>query len=338
MRHTAALLILSALLCGALIAGCSSNSAQSAESLILGGTLTPSPEINITIDGTSTPVIVNTLPTDTPAGPPPTATSDHIGLAARVNNQPIPLDEFNAEMARYLAADPSSPSPDSAEGKTLASQLKDNVLETLIEQMLIEQEATRLKVTITDKQVDDEVAALVQIRGGQDKFDAWLSANKQTPADVRDSVRHELIASAMRDRVVEQLPRTAEYVHAYHIVVAAEAEGQNVLARLRSGARFTTLAQSVSIDSSTRADGGDLGWFTRGTGSVVWNEVEDAAFALKAGQLSPIIHSPIGYHIIKVVDRQTRALTPDDMSFIQQAALEQWMTRLKSSAKTEKFI
>ena len=318
----------------ALLMGCSFNSAQSAG--ITGGTVTPSPEVNIVIDGTATPVIVNTLPTDTPDAPAPT--SKPTNLAARVNGQDITLDQLNAELARYMAADPSSPDPESADGKQLAAQMRDSVLETLIDQTLIEQEAVRNKVTVSDKQVDDEINMLIQIRGGQDNYNAWLAANKQSEQDVREAVRHELLAAAMRDRIVATVPHTAEYVHAYQIVVGSEAAAENVLSKLSNGARFTALAQQLSIDDSTRPDGGDLGWFTRGTGVVLWPEVEDAAFALKVGQVSEVVHSPIGYHIIKAVDRQTRALTPNDLASLEQTALDEWITGLKTKATIERYI
>jgi parvulin-like peptidyl-prolyl isomerase len=331
-----------------LLVGCSSDSAQSASNLITGGTVTPSPVLVIIVGspspeivmivGTPTLQIINTMPTPTPEAPTATVKPENADLAARVNHQDITLEQFNAEMARYLAADPSSPSPDSVDGKQLASQLKDTVLDTLIDRILLVQEAQRLKLTVADAQVDDELNSLIQARGGRDQFNAWLAANKQSEQDVRDAIRNEFLASLLRDRIVEQLPRTAEYVHAYHILVATEAQAQNVLAKLRNGSRFTALVQSLSIDDSTRPNGGDLGWFARGTGTILWPEVEDAAFALKPGQLSPIIHSPVGFHIVKVVERQTRALTPDDMAYVQQAALDQWISRLKANAVIEKFI
>jgi parvulin-like peptidyl-prolyl isomerase len=320
-----------------LLVACASDSAQSA-GVIIGGTVTPTAELNITIEGTSTTEFVNTMPTSTPAAPTDTPLPANAGLVARVNGQDITIDQYNGELTRYMASDPSAPSPDSPEGKQMAAQLKETVLEALVEQMLIEQEAARAKVVVTEKQIDEELRTLVQIRGGREQFDAWLTANRETEQDVRWAIQHELLATAMRDRVVEQLPRTAEYVHAYHIVLATPEEAQNVLKRLSNGAKFTALAQSLSIDDSTRPEGGDLGWFTRGTGSVLWTEVEDAAFSLKPGQISDVIPSPIGYHIVKVVDRQTRALTAEDMAFVQQTAVEQWMARLKANAKIEKFI
>ena len=331
-------LALGMLVAGVLLTACSADSAQSASTHIIGGTVTPSPEINIVIAGTSTPRIVNTLPTTTPEAPTATAKPESAGLAARVNQKDISLDEFNSEMARYLAADPQSPTPDSPEGKQLAAQFKDTVLDGLIDRVLLEQEAERIKLAVADRQVEDEFNLLVETRGGRDQFNTWLAATKQSEQDLRDSIRSELLASMLRDRLIEELPRTAEYIHAYHIVVATEAQAQNLLAKLRNGGRFTTLAQSLSIDDSTRPNGGDLGWITRGTGSVLWPEVADAAFALKPGQLSPIVHSPVGYHVIKVVERQTRALTPDDMAYVQQAALDQWITRLRANAKIVKYV
>ena len=321
-----------------LLGGCSAEGVQSA-SVFAGGTVTPSPQINLTIstiNSTPTPLIVNTMPTSTPDEP--TATSRPINIVARVNGQDITLEQFTAELDHYVSADPSSPDPNSPAGKQMAAQMKDSVLDTMIQQLLIAQDAARNHVTVSDQQVDDGVKSLIQMRGGQDQFNAWLAASKLSEQDVRDLIRRELLATAMRDRIVAQLPHTADYVHAYHIVVATQATAQMILAKLKAGARFTALAQQYSIDASTRPDGGDLGWFTRGTGTVLWTEVEDAAFALKPGQISPIVHSPIGYHIIKVVDRQTRALTPDDLAVIEQNALNKWINDLIKKATIEKYI
>ena len=289
---------------------------------------TPSPGLNpgirVTINGpTRTPV-----PTDTPV---PTA-------AAQVNGEAIPLDRFNAELKRYVQSQPNAPALDSAQGQQLAAQLKDTVLDMLIEQVLISQEAAKDNVVITEKQIDQELSVTKEKAGGDSKFQAWLMANQQTEQDARDQIRLDLLTNALTAKVLVQLPRTAEYVHAYHIVVATEAEAQQLLEQLNNGTDFTALAQSKSIDESTRADGGDLDWFSRGAGSVLWTEVEDAAFALQPGEISPIVKSPIGYHIIKVVARESRPLTEADTAYLQQNALKQWMDRLKAGAKIEKLI
>jgi foldase protein PrsA len=275
-------------------------------------------------------------PTQTSATAVPTPTINT--LAARVNDQPITLDQFSAELARYIAASSSAPDPNSEQGRQLAAQLKQPVLDGLIEQALIVQEAARNNVNVGDQEVSDEIVVAKERAGGDAPYQVWLATNHLTEQDAREMARRELLANAMRDRILTRLPHTSEYVHAYHIVVKTEPEAQRILAQLQNGAKFAALAQSLSIDDSTRADGGDLGWFTRNSGSVLWTEVEDAAFTLQPGETSDIVKSPIGYHIIKVTERETRALTDADAAYLQEQALAQWIAQLKAKAKIEKFI
>ncbi|WP_169237662.1 peptidylprolyl isomerase [Candidatus Roseilinea sp. NK_OTU-006] len=270
--------------------------------------------------------------------PQPTPTPTPNPLAARVNGQPITLAEYQAELARYMAALPDTPAPQGEHGQRSALQFKDAALEALIEYTLIEQEAARIGIQVSDQQVADELAIAKARAGGEAKFQAWLATIRQTEADIRTLLRRELLVNAVRDHVLATMPRTAEYVHAYHIVVATEREARQVLTRLQNGAKFTALAQSLSLDESTRADGGDLGWFARHTGAVLWPEVEDAAFNLQPGETSDIVKSPIGYHIIRVTEREVRSLTEADTVHLQTVALAEWMAGLKARAQIERFV
>jgi len=329
-----------------LLVSCADGSAQSAGpagpmstvtiNVVLNVTPTPLQMSTVTPPPAPTIIILASEAAPTATQPPTEPPTDH--LAARVNGQEITREQFERELSRYLASDPAGPAPDTPEGLALAAQLRDEVLDALIEQALIEQEARANNIAITEQMIDQEIETLIRIRGGRAQFEAWLAANKQTEAEARDLVRQELMAHALRDRVLAQLPRTAEYVHAYHIVVATEVEARAVQTRLASGAKFTALAQSLSIDDSTRPDGGDLGWFTRGAGAVLWTEVEDAAFALNPNEVSPIVQSPIGFHLVWVTERQTRALTAEDTAYFQQLALDRWIDSLKAKATIEKFL
>ncbi len=80
-----------------------------------------------------------------------------------------------------------------------------------------------------------------------------------------------------------------------HILVKNEAAAKEVLDKLQKGESFSKLAEQYSFDGSRR-HGGDLGFFGRG---VMVKEFERAAFALNKGQISPIIRTQFGYHIIK---------------------------------------
>src|SRR5262245_7495738 len=110
-----------------------------------------------------------------------------------------------------------------------------------------------------------------------------------------------------------------EEVHARHILVrvvpsaSAEQEEQArtraeaLLTSLRNGEDFATLAQQHSEDTATAAKGGDLGYFPRGQ---MVQPFEDAAFSLPVGQLSELVRSPFGWHILRVEDKREAAIQP----------------------------
>jgi peptidyl-prolyl cis-trans isomerase C len=84
-------------------------------------------------------------------------------------------------------------------------------------------------------------------------------------------------------------------VHCAHILVKTEKEVNTVLERLKKGEKFSAIAQDVSLCPSKKR-GGDLGTFGRGQ---MVKEFENAAFALDKGQISGIVKTQFGYHIIK---------------------------------------
>ncbi len=84
-------------------------------------------------------------------------------------------------------------------------------------------------------------------------------------------------------------------VHCAHILVKTEKEVNKVLERIRKGEKFSAIAKDISLCPSKKR-GGDLGTFGRGQ---MVKEFENAAFALEKGQISGIVKTQFGYHIIK---------------------------------------
>jgi len=84
-------------------------------------------------------------------------------------------------------------------------------------------------------------------------------------------------------------------VHCAHILVKSESEAKAVLERLKKGEKFRNVARAVSRCPSGKR-GGDLGMFTRGK---MVKEFENAAFALEKGEVSGVVKTQFGYHIIK---------------------------------------
>jgi parvulin-like peptidyl-prolyl isomerase len=116
-----------------------------------------------------------------------------------------------------------------------------------------------------------------------------------------------LLASAYAKEVQPRLKPTEAETDAYIAAhpeldtKAARQKAEDLLKRVRAGEDFAALAKEFSEDPGSRAQGGDLGWFSRGE---MVKEFEDAAFALKEGEVSGIVESPFGYHIIKVEEHR----------------------------------
>ena len=85
---------------------------------------------------------------------------------------------------------------------------------------------------------------------------------------------------------------------------------------------------------TTWQTGGDLGWFPRGY--LTQPEVEEAAFQLQPGEISPVIQSSIGYHILQVISREpARLISPDARRVLQHKALQDWLKTRMEGHKVE---
>jgi peptidyl-prolyl cis-trans isomerase D len=135
----------------------------------------------------------------------------------------------------------------------------------------------------------------------------------QSGVQITDQELRNLYASAADNF------RVPERVHARHILVSTEGKQDNekeaarkkaedLLAQIRKGANFAELATSSSDDTGTAASGGDLGFFSQG--QMVSTAFDDAAFALKPNEVSNVVQTEVGYHIIQVLEKESARLTP----------------------------
>lgn len=270
------------------------------------------------------------LPSPTPTPQPP--------MAALVNGQPVYLADYERELGQYETSllsrgiDPNSP-----EGQENLAQARDWVLNVMIEQALTEQAAAEAGVIVSDDEVDAYIQVMIEENGGEEAFQAKLAEWGETTKDAWREVRAQLIGMAMTQRIIENVPTAAEHVHARHILVDTSAEAERILAQIQAGADFATLAKAYSQDSSTRESGGDLGFFPQGI--LVAPEVEEAAFALQPGQFSGVVTSPLGFHIVQVVERDpARPVSPESLRLMQDRAVQDWIEGLWAQATVEHFV
>jgi parvulin-like peptidyl-prolyl isomerase len=243
-------------------------------------------------------------------------------MAAMVNGEGITLLEFQSERDRFLSALEAS-----GTGHTLTeSEITRIVLDNLIHQVLLAQEAYRQGFELTEAELQTRIDQLAAQLGSEKALAAWQSQFGYTPESFRLALSREIAAAWMRDQIIAQVPQRAEQVHARQIFVYNVAQAEDLLAELQAGADFDTLA--ARFDPLGQ---GDLGWFPRGFLYVP--EVEAAAFSLQPGEVSEIVTSDLGYHLIFVVERQSdRPLEPMALLALQKQALNQWLAAQRETS------
>lgn len=258
-------------------------------------------------------------------------------LAARVNGQPIPLSQYERQANQSeLALIQQGIDPQTDQGKEALKGLRAQVLSQLIDDSLVEQEAKKLNINVSANDINDRVQQVINDAGSQAKFDEYLKNNQLTVQDLCQQIRANLFGEVMIAQVTKNLPTRVEQVHVAHILFAKKEDADAALQKLNAGADFAALAKQVSQDEATRDNGGDLGWFPR---NVMPAEFEQAAFALKPGQISGVVSTQLGLHILKLLERDpARALLPELIQNQRLAAYNAWLEGLRAQAKVENLL
>lgn len=156
-----------------------------------------------------------------------------------------------------------------------------------------------------------------------------------TEEEFRALFATQLLRDKLQAVLAERVPTTEEQVHARHILVETEDEAKKVVERLNAGEDFAALAQELSKDDSNKDNGGDLGWFGRG---VMVPEFETAAFSLEIGKISDPVKTDFGYHILEVLEKDPNH--PIDEATLEQrksTALQDWLSTQRYSDRVRRY-
>ncbi len=246
--------------------------------------------------------------------------------------------------------------------------LPTQVLDDMIEDEIVRQEAGRRNLIVTPDEVQEEIEQLFGYqripptpvptpttlegtetptpaptveRMTRDEFDKnysdYVLALRRQAGMSEDAFRRLFETSVYRTKLqealAEEVPTADEQVHARHILVETEEEAQEVLSRLEAGEDFAALANELSQDPGS-VDG-DLGWFPRG---MMVPEFEEAAFSLQPGSTSDPVQTTYGYHIIQVLEREeTRPLDEAALEQRKSTALSDWLAEQTQSDTVQRF-
>jgi peptidyl-prolyl cis-trans isomerase C len=200
------------------------------------------------------------------------------------------------------------------------------VLEEMIAQALLAQGAQAEGFTAENELLQKRIDDLTAQVGGPEALIKWQADHGYSEADFAQALRRQIAAAWMRDHIAALVPTAMEQVHVQQILTYSLEAAQRAQARIQAGEAFEDLAPLY--DPNTR---GDLGWFPRGY--LFEPAVEEAAFNLQPGQISDIISSGVGFHIIKMIERDpARPLSPDALLRLQAQAVANWVKQRREQS------
>jgi len=239
-----------------------------------------------------------------------------------VNDEPITEAEFQSELKRFSIIQEGT-----------APQYDENpeqiVLDDLINQVLFVQAANEAGFFVDEDLIDERWEKLADELGSEQILISWLEENEYTIESFRHALARSIAIAWMRDQVIEDVPEISEQVHARQILLYNLEQAQEVLTDLESGNDFATLATTFDPVTS-----GDMGWFPRGF--LAYAQLEEAVFDLQPLEYSGIVETPLGFHILQLIERESdRLLEPEARLVLQTNALHNWLqTRREESEIT----
>ncbi len=292
-------------------------------------------------------------------------------VVARVNGDAVARSDFERAV-KALEAQAGGPVPPERRDAVYRQ-----VLDQLVAFKLLTQEARARNISVPETDIDGKIGEIRKQFPNEQEFTSALAQRQMTPDGLKTDIRHQLMAMKLVDSDVKPSVKVGdkevadfyqknpdkfqepEAMHAAHILIRfpqnaddaaklkAHADAVKVLAEVKKkGADFAALAKKYSQDPASAVNGGDLGFVAKGQGLPP--AFEAAVFALQPGQLSGVVESPFGYHIIKAIEHRAARTVPLDevktqvTEFLTQQQMQEktnaFIEKLKSKAKVEILI
>jgi len=282
-------------------------------------------------------------------------------VAAKVNDDVITVEALDAQVEQLKKQYPQMFEGADGEGRLL--DFKQRILDNLINQKLLEQAAESKGLEVKDTEIN---AQIDQLKGGfkdDAQFQSALKSAGLTLETLKTQVKEQLLTQKIVESLAKNSTATEAEIKAYyeknktqffqkeakrasHILFKPEdkKKAEEVLKQVKAGGDFAALAKANSIDNATATKGGDLGWPT----TPYVPEFESALAKLDTGEVSALVQTPYGWHIIKVTDERkgSQQKLEDVKAQIEQILVQQtradayqkYLDDLRKNAKIEILI
>jgi peptidyl-prolyl cis-trans isomerase C len=293
-------------------------------------------------------------PQPQPPAPPKPMPAQLPEVLARVNGQPVTRTEFDRLLKNMELG-----------GGPIPAERRDEVLRGALDQLVtytvMTQEAKARKVVVSDAEVDGRVKQMQSQFPSDAEFKKALAARDMTVDQLRADARMDMMIGKMLDAEVSGAPaatdaearefydknpdkfKQGETARASHILIRVDPQADEaaktqarqkidgILKRVRAGEDFAALAREHSNDGSA-AQGGDLGVFQRGQMVPAFDQ---AVFALEPGQVSDVVTTQFGHHIIKLAEKRGASTVPYEQV---SPRIVEYLSGQKKQQRADTFI
>lgn len=221
------------------------------------------------------------------------------------------------------------------DGVSFKDKLKENILEKLIVDELINQEIDNKKIAITDEELNNLYEQTIKNMGGQEQYEEFLKQQNITDDFIKDSNKKDYKQQKLEEAFYKDNKVTEEEIKDFYdankerlikyslsqIMADNEEDAKKLYDKLEAGEDFAELAKNESSDTYSAANGGNMGEVQA---STMPKEFLNAVSATEIGSYSKVFKSDMGYHIVKVDDKKDQ--------------LEDLRTEIEQTLKSQKFI
>lgn len=201
-------------------------------------------------------------------------------------------------------------------GKKFIDYAKEELLNSLIDETILLKKAADIGIVAPKEQIDGEIEYIKQMFESDEKYKEYLASQNLTEGYIVNDLTKRITINNLVNEITKSIEIPEDElktiydsmkdsfvsIKASHILMENQEEAKKILERAKAGEDFNKLAMEFSIDPSAKENSGELGYFS--VGDMV-PEFEKAAFALEPGQISGLVQSDFGFHIIKAEDKKT---------------------------------
>lgn len=252
-----------------------------------------------------------------------------------VNNKIISLKEFqsNTEAMKKIDAAQKEAGGQTESAFTSEKELKAAVLNRMIDDAIVKELARKNGAPVTDQEVEDEFKIIRETSGAEIDLEKEVRDLYGWSLDqFKKQTLKPSIQEGKLQKVYNEKPELGLELKSKENGVKQKAA--EVLGKIRNGADFVSLAKTESGDEGSKEEGGDLGFFGKGMMDPVF---EEAAFKLKPGEVSELVKTEFGYHIIKIEEVKEedgeKQVHARHILFMLEDSFPEWIMKNRQEAK-----